>query len=273
MFGKAVKASLCFWLYLLLLISFTACSQPSLLLATTTSTYDSGLLGVLLPPFKKETNIKVEVIAVGTGQALSLGRRGDVDVILGHSPEQEEEFMAQGYGIERHPIMYNDFVLVGPFHDPAGVRGLDILPALGFIARKGSLFVSRGDDSGTHHKERKLWAEAGIKPQGDWYLIAGQGMGQTLTLASEKGAYTLSDRATFLAQRERLRLTILVEGGQRLFNPYSIIAVNPAKHPRVNYQGAKKLIQYLTSPQAQRIIEQFGRGKYGHSLFYPYTRR
>lgn len=248
-----------------------SCSRSSnLLLATTTSAYDTGLLSSLLPPFEQAYNIKVKVIAVGTGQALELGRRGDADVLLVHAPLLEEEFIAQGYGRERRPVMSNDFVLLGPTQDPAGIRGLGTMAALQRIAQQRAFFVSRGDGSGTHLRERELWQRAGMEPEGSWYLSAGQGMGETLTLASEKGAYTLSDRSTYLAQQKRLRLAILVEGGVELFNPYSVITVNPDRYPKVNYKGARKLLEYLTSLQAQRIIEGFGAERFGQPLFRPW---
>jgi tungstate transport system substrate-binding protein len=247
-------------------------SAASLTLATTTSTQDSGLLDALLPEFEKETGIRVKVVAVGTGQALVLGQRGDADVLLVHARAAEEAFVAQGYGVDRRDVMYNDFVLVGPAADPAGVRGTrTAAAALTQIAGRQATFVSRGDESGTHKKEQELWRAAALQPAGDWYLRAGAGMGEALRIASERGAYTLADRATFLAQRKGLQLTLLLEGDRALFNPYGVIAVNPKRVPGVNYAGARRFIQFLMSPPAQRLIADFGRGRYGQPLFHLYT--
>lgn len=247
-----------------------------LVLATTTSTQDTGLLDALLPPFEKETGITVKVIAVGTGQALALGRRGDADVLLVHAPQAEKAFMAEGYGAERRPLMYNDFVLVGPTEDPAGVRGMkSAIQAFGRIAATKSPFVSRGDNSGTHMKERELWASARVRPSGPWYLEAGSGMAATLRLASEKGAYTLSDRGTYLAQgRAREKpgpgLELLCEGAPVLRNPYAVITVSPDRFPDRNAAGARKLVAYLLSEKAQRLIAEFGKERYGQPLFHVY---
>ena len=258
-----------------------------LVLATTTSTYDSGLLDAILPDFEAQYGADVEVIAVGTGQALQLGQNGDADVLLVHARPREDEFVAAGYGVNRQDVMYNDFVLVGPPDDPAGVRGMTDAPAaLTRIARAGSPFVSRGDDSGTHIKEQSLWAETDVpqvdapsikkegatfrRPAGDWYLSIGQGMGAALTAAAEKQAYTLSDRGTFLARKKNgLSLEILVEGDARLFNPYGVIAVNPARHPDVNFAGATAFIEWLTSLPTQEAIGRFGIEQYGMPLFTP----
>ncbi|MFQ5914924.1 MAG: substrate-binding domain-containing protein [Nitrospinota bacterium] len=237
-------------------------------LATTTSTANSGLLDTLLPPFEKARGVKVDVIPVGTGKALKLGRNGDVDVVMVHSPPAEARFVREGYGVGRREFMYNDFVIVGPGEDPAGIRGTeDAVKALTLIAEKGATFISRGDDSGTHKKERRLWEEAGRNPSGAWYLEVGQGMGKSLIIADERRAYTLSDRATYLAFRNKISLKALSEGDPRLFNPYGIIAVNPAKHPHVNYRLATALIAYVTGPEGQRIIREFK--KFGRQLFVP----
>jgi tungstate transport system substrate-binding protein len=249
-------------------------SPTSLTLATTTSTQDSGLLDALLPVFEKESGIHVKVVAVGTGQALALGQRGDADVLLVHARAAEDTFVAQGYGVDRRDVMYNDFVLVGPGADPAGVReARTAAAALARIARRRATFVSRGDESGTHKKEQELWRAAGVQPAGEWYLRAGAGMAEALRIASERGAYTLSDRATFLAQRSGLQLVTLLEGDRALFNPYGVIAVNPRRVPGVNYSGARRFIRFLMSPSAQRLIADFGRARYGQTLFHTYPGR
>ncbi len=237
-------------------------------LATTTSTANSGLLDVLLPPFEKAHGVRVDVIPVGTGKALKLGRNGDVDVVMVHSPKAEVRFVWEGQGVNRREFMYNDFVIVGPGEDPAGIRrSKDAVRALSLIAEKGATFVSRGDDSGTHKKERELWEEAGYHPFGAWYLEVGQGMGKTLIVADERRAYTLADRATYLAFRGKINLEVLSEGDTRLFNPYGIIAVNPAKHPHVNHHLALALIAYVTGPEGQGVIRKFKR--FGRQLFVP----
>lgn len=258
-----------------------------LVLATTTSTDDSGLLKAILPDFEARYGATVEVIAVGTGQAIQLGENGDADVILVHAREREDAFVAEGYGVNRQDVMYNDFVIVGPASDPAGIAGMtDAVAALTKIAESQSTFVSRGDDSGTHTKEQTLWrasdvplVEASslksadttfIRPAGDWYLSIGQGMGATLTMANEQGAYTLSDRATYLARKlEGLDLEILTEGDSRLFNPYGVIAVNPERYPTVNAAGAAAFIDWLTSLETQQLISQFGVADFGMPLFIP----
>ncbi|HEY74569.1 MAG TPA: extracellular solute-binding protein [Thermoflexia bacterium] len=249
----------------------TPTAPPRLILATTTSTYDSGLLDYLLPAFEEETGIQVEVVAVGTGQALELGRNGDADVLLVHAPDQEEAFVGMGYGVDREPVMYNDFVIVGPEEDPAGVAGLtNAAVAFAQIAAAEAPFVSRGDNSGTHMKERRIWLEAGIGPEGDWYISAGQGMGAVLTMAEELGAYTLTDRGTYLSRlAEGYSLPILVEGDPLLFNPYHVMAVNPEVHPNVNYEGAKRFIEWLTSLETQERIGAFTHAATGQPLFHP----
>ncbi len=249
----------------------TPTSPPRLILATTTSTYDSGLLDYLLPAFEEETGIEVEVVAVGTGQALEMGRNGDADVLLVHAPDQEEAFVGMGYGVDREPVMYNDFVILGPKEDPAGIGGMtDAAVAFARIAATESPFVSRGDNSGTHMKERRIWLEAGIAPEGAWYISAGQGMGAVLIMANELGAYTLSDRGTYLSCRTEVQnLVILVEGDPLLFNPYHVIAVNPRLHPTVNYEGARKFIEWLTSLETQERIAAFTCSDTGEQLFYP----
>ena len=242
----------------------------TLTLATTTSTRDSGLLDVLVPMFEKETGIEVKVIAVGSGQALELGRRGDADVLLTHAPETEDEFIAEGHGVQRRGLMHNNFVLVGPQTDRTEIKGqTSIAEAFRQIARSDSPFISRGDESGTHMTEKKIWNTAGIEPQGEWYVQAGSGMAEALRMASEKRAYTLSDRGTFLAQRERLDLTIFSEGDPFLRNPYSVIIVNSEKHPSVNRQAASRFSEFLLSPEVQRVIGEFGVERFGQPLFFP----
>lgn len=237
-------------------------------LATTTSTENSGLLGVLLPPFEKESGYEVHVIAVGTGKALRLAREGDVDLVLVHARADEDRLVADGYGVSRRDVMYNDFVIIGPPNDPAGIRGLrDAVAALTRIAATTNPFVSRGDESGTHKKEQSLWQAAGITPTGRWYREAGQGMGKVLLMAGELDAYTLTDRGTWLAYRDRNPLEILAQGDERLFNPYGIIATNPAKYPEVNHPGAMRLIEWITSRAGQAIIHAFRR--HGELLFIP----
>lgn len=256
----------------MLVFGLVGCSTRSstIILATTTSTYDSGLLDVLLPEFTKRTGIQVKPVAVGTGEAIAMGERGEADVLLVHAREAEDKFMADGFGAVRKDVMHNDFVLIGSVSDPAGIRDLDsVREAFQRIARSKSLFISRGDDSGTHKKELKIWKEAGITPQGEWYIESGQGMGETVRIADEKGAYTLSDRGTYLSLKDTVRLEVLVEGDQVLFNPYGVIAVNPEKFPHVNFQGAMEFIEFITSVEGQNIIKNFGVDKYGKPLFYP----
>ncbi|HNR13968.1 MAG TPA: substrate-binding domain-containing protein [Thermodesulfobacteriota bacterium] len=258
---------------LVLAFSFTvagAAEEARLRLATTTSTQDTGLLDVLHPPFEKKMGVKVDVIAVGTGKALELGSRGDVDVVLVHAREAEDKFVGDGYGVNRRDVMVNDFVIVGPDSDPAKIKGMsDAVEALRKIAATQAPFVSRGDDSGTHKKELSLWAKAGIKPSGPWYAEAGQGMGPVLTMAGEKQAYTLSDRGTFLAYRGKVSLQIMSEGGKDLLNPYGVIAVNPVKFPGVKYDLAMAYIQYLTGAEGQKIIGEYGKDAFGQALFTP----
>jgi len=237
-------------------------------MATTTSTENSGLFTVIQPVFERQLGIKVHVIAVGTGKALELGRRGDVDVVLVHARAAEEAFVKEGYGDARHEIMYNDFVIVGPASDPAGVRGLhDAGKALQKIAAAGAPFVSRGDDSGTHKKEQILWKQAGVEPVGAWYRQAGQGMGKTLQIAAEMDAYTLVDRGTWLAYRAKSPLQLQVTGGAELRNPYGIIAVSVERYPEVNHDGATRLIQWFESDEAHALIA--GYRVDGEQLFYP----
>jgi tungstate transport system substrate-binding protein len=253
----------------LLGVSCSAKESKTLTLATTTSTQDSGLLDVLVPMFRARTGIEVKVVAVGTGQALQLGRRGDADVLLVHDPIAETKFMAEGFGAERREVMSNDFLLVGPSADPASVKGqASIAEAFGRIARSDSPFASRGDESGTHQKEKEIWQKAGVQPQGAWYISAGAGMGQVLRMASEKHAYTLTDRGTFLAQRKGLDLAILSEGDPVLVNRYSVIVVPPEKHPHVQTQPAQQFADFLLSAETQKVIGNFGTDRYGQPLFF-----
>jgi tungstate transport system substrate-binding protein len=243
-----------------------------LTLATTTSTRDSGLLDLLVPMFEKEMGIEVKVIAVGSGQALELGRRGDADVLLTHAPDAEARFMAEGDGQQRRPVMVNDFVLVGPQADPARTMGQrSSMEAFRRIAQSASPFISRGDESGTHMKEQSIWKDAEVDPQPPWYIQAGAGMAEALRMASEKRAYTLADRGTFLAQRHRLDLTILSEGDPLLRNPYTVIVVSAKKHPHVNDRAASRFSEFLRSPKVQRMIGQFGIGPFGQPLFFPHA--
>lgn len=245
-------------------------AQDSLILATTTSTQDSGLLDDLLPRFEKATGIRVKTIAVGSGEALAMGRRGDADVLLVHSKAAEDEFLAGGYAALRLDVMYNDFVLVGPPSDPADVRGLQAPGAMRRLAEKGALFASRDDRSGTHARELELWKQAGVDPTGrGWYVATGQGMGETARIASEKRAYTLADRGTFLALRKSLDLAVLVEGDATLRNSYRVLVVSPEKHPKVRAAAARRFAEWLVSEEAQRAIGAFGRERFGQPLFVP----
>ncbi|MGR9073145.1 MAG: substrate-binding domain-containing protein [Gammaproteobacteria bacterium] len=237
-------------------------------MATTTSTENSGLLAVLNPPFEKRYGVRLDVLAVGTGKALRLGENGDVDLVLVHAPEAEKAFVEAGQGVERIPVMHNDFVIAGPPTDEAGVKNApDAVSALKSIAERHAGFISRGDDSGTHKKELALWRAAETTPQAPWYVAAGQGMGAVLTMADEKNAYTLTDRGTYLAYRDKIGLTIVFEGDQALYNPYHVIAVNPENHRHVNYDLAQKYIRFLVGAEGQAIIQNFTAG--GQRLFYP----
>ncbi|HDS11437.1 MAG TPA: tungsten ABC transporter substrate-binding protein [Candidatus Wirthbacteria bacterium] len=229
-----------------------------IILATTTSTENSGLLDYILPEFTSQTGIEVQVVAVGTGAALELGKNGDADVLLVHARAQEDAFVADGHGVDREDVMYNDFVVIGPIADPAGIKGLEtVSKAFAKIADSGSTFVSRGDNSGTHVKELAIWEAAGVELEGSWYVESGQGMGETLNMADEMQAYTLTDRATYVAYRNDLQLPILLEGDEVLFNPYGVMAVSPDKYPDLNYAGATSLINWLISSEGQALIESF----------------
>lgn len=248
-----------------------AATPDRLILATTTSTQDSGLLEYLLPDFEKEFNTKIDVIAVGTGQALQLGKDGNADVLLVHARSQEDAFMKAGDGVRREDVMYNDFVIVGPESDPAKIKGTTTaVDAFKKIAAALAPFISRGDKSGTNTKELAIWKLAGITPQGSWYISAGQGMGEVLTMANEQQAYTLSDRATYLTMtRKGLKLAILVEKDKDLLNPYGVIAVNPSKGSQINADLANKFIDWIISVPVQQKIAEFGKADFGISLFTP----
>jgi tungstate transport system substrate-binding protein len=241
-----------------------------LILATTTSTQDSGLLDVLVPAFENETDRQVKTVAVGSGEAIELASRGEADVLLVHSPDDEEEFMASGKGGTRRIVMHNDFVIVGPPDDPAGIRGMSSTAALERIAQNEEApFVSRGDDSGTHALELKLWDEGGVRPAGSWYQETGQGMGATLRIADQKRGYTVADRGTYLSTGDSTDLDVLVEGEPRLLNVYHVIGVDPGAGPRVNAAGGRAFADWIVSPAAQRMIGAFGRKEFGRPLFVP----
>ncbi len=243
-------------------------ARPDLLLATTTSTQDSGLLDVLVPDFEKNTGYKVKTTAVGTGAALALGAKGDADVLLVHAPGSELAYMSQGNGDERVLVMHNDFLLVGPANDPASAKGKPIVDALKAVAASRAPFISRGDNSGTDLLEKALFTKAGVTPVAPWYVESGTGMGQSLTVASEKKAYIITDRATYLARRSSLALEIMVGGDLDLLNVYHVITVNAAKFPRVNRRGAEAFASYLVSPGAQSLIGAFGKDRFGQALFF-----
>lgn len=245
-----------------------ASAAPNLTLATTTSTENSGLLGFLLPLYEAKCQCKVKVIAVGTGKALELGKNGDVDVVLVHARPAEDKFVAAGHGVNRRDVMYNDFIIVGPPSDPAGVKGMrDVLAALRKIHDSGAKFISRGDNSGTDQMEKAYWKTLSIVPEGKSYISAGVGMGQVLSMASELKAYTLTDRATYGAYRARTGLEISVQGDPKMFNPYGVIAVNPQRWPAVNYRGAMDFIEWLTSAEGQKHIARYKVS--GEQLFFP----
>jgi len=254
---------------LLLGVLPAARAQDRIILAATTSTADTGLLDHLLPVFEASTKIKVKVIAVGTGEALAMGRRGDADVLLVHSRRAEEAFMAEGMGSLRMDVMHNDFLLVGPAADPAQAKGLPIRAALQRIHAAGAAFVSRGDDSGTHKKEQELWKDAGVAPAGRALISTGQGMGESARVATEKRAYLLIDRGTYLALRPTLELVPIAEGSRELFNPYGVIVVNPARHPKGKANQAEAFARWLVTPAAQALIGDFGKAQFGQALFFP----
>ena len=246
-------------------------AQTTLVMASTTSTEQSGLFGHLLPAFKAASGLDVKVVALGTGQALDMGRRGDADVLFVHDPVAEEKLVADGFGLQRWPVMYNDFVLIGPGNDPAQVRGKDIAQALQKVAQSQAAFVSRGDKSGTHAAELRYWAMAGTSNMGAGYKACGCGMGPALNMAASMGAYVLADRGTWLSFKNRADLAVLVQGDERLFNPYGVIAVNPAKHPHVKVKEAQRFIDWVTSPAGQAHIAAYKIG--GEQLFFPSAKR
>lgn len=258
---------------IVLLAGFVFAAAPGMAaedirLATTTSTENSGLLKVILPVFEAKYGGKVRVVAVGTGAALKLGENGDADVMLVHARPLEDKFMAAGFGSVRKDVMYNDFIIIGPKRDPAGVRGSkDVIAALKKISASGAKFVSRGDESGTHQMEKDYWKRAGMAAQGAWYVSAGQGMGQVLTMAGQLEGYTLTDRATYAAYKDKTGLETLFEGDPKMLNPYGIIAVNPRKHPAVNHRGAMALVTWMTAPQGQQAIAAFRIN--GVQMFFP----
>lgn len=251
--------------------TFALAAPKTIILATTTSTQDSGLLDVLVPQFEKESGYKVKTISVGSGQAMKMGEKGEADVLLVHSPEAEKKFMAGGFGVTRRLVMHNDFVIVGPASDPARINtAKSSVDALQRIAKSGALFASRGDNSGTHAKEKGLWKGAGISPDGQkWYQQTGLGMGQTLNVAAEKKGYTLTDRATYLSLKKGLGLEIIVEGDSKLLNIYHVIELNPVKGAKVNVQGGKAFADFMVAKKTQEVIGRFGVGKFGAPLFFP----
>ncbi|AEG58805.1 substrate-binding domain-containing protein [Desulforamulus ruminis] len=241
------------------------------ILATTTSTQDSGLLDVLQPEFEKQTGYTLKIIAVGTGAALAMGEKGEADVLLVHAPASEKALVDSGVGLNYSLVMHNDFILVGPENDPAGIKeAKTTAEAMKKIYDKGAIFVSRGDDSGTHKKELEIWKEAGLDPKGQqWYQEAGSGMGQTLNIASEKQGYTLADRATYLAQKNNIKLAILLQGDKSLLNIYHVMNVNPEKFSKVNAEGGKAFVDFMIAKETQEMIGKFGVDKYGEPLFFP----
>ncbi|MBM3707914.1 MAG: tungsten ABC transporter substrate-binding protein [Actinobacteria bacterium] len=271
---KAMVAILAIALFAaaLCLPSAGCAKDKELILASTTSTQDSGLFDALLPSFEEATGYKVKVIAVGSGEAIELGKKGEADVILVHSRKAEDQFVEGGYGVNRKDVMHNDYLIVGPEEDPAQISRMTLAAdAFKAIADSKSLFVSRADDSGTHKKELSIWEKLKITPSEDWYIETGQSMGETLRIADEKQGYTLTDNGTWLAQKENFTLVELVMGDKALYNPYGVIAVNYKKHSniKINYEGAMAFINWITGPEGQGIIKEFGVEKYGQPLFYP----
>ncbi len=246
-------------------------ANPNLILATTTSTQDSGLLDVLVPMFEEQTGYTVQTIAVGTGEALKMGEEGNADVLLVHAPSSEKTFMEGGHGQDRFLVMHNDFIVVGPAADPAGIKGMSTAKeAFAAIFNAGAPFITRGDDSGTHKKELSLWKTAELDPTGQaWYIETGQGMGASMIVASEKAAYILTDRATYLANKDNYQLEILLEGDKGLLNVYHVITVNPAKSDKINYEGALAFANFMIDAATQEVIGQFGVEKFGQPLFIP----
>ncbi len=276
MMNRKAQRNIALWSIMALLILVLAAvsaqaQQKTVILATTTSTQDSGLLDVLIPMFEKQTGYFVKTIAVGSGQAMAMGQKGEADVLLVHSPGAEKKFVAEGFGVNRRLIMHNDFIIVGPPDDPAKIKGLKAASeAVKKIASANALFLSRSDKSGTHSKEMDIWKATGIKPEGEkWYQQTGLGMGQTLNVTAEKKGYTLADRGTYLSMKKNLGLDILVEGDAILLNIYHVIEVNPAKWPKVNVPGGKAFADFMVSNETQGIIKTFGVDKFGSPLFFP----
>ncbi|HEY7221732.1 MAG TPA: substrate-binding domain-containing protein [Candidatus Binatia bacterium] len=245
-------------------------ASRNIILSTTTSTQDSGLLDVLIPLFEKQSGYSVKTVSVGTGQSLALGAKGDADVVLVHAPSLEKKYVAEGKLLRRRLVMYNDFVIIGPKDDPAKIRAAKTATAaLKAIEQAKANFVSRGDNSGTHVLEKNLWKQAGIEPKGSWYIDAGQGMGATLNIANERNAYTITDRGTYLALSKKISLPILIEGDKALLNIYSVMEVNPANGPRINAAGGRAFADFMVAPKTQSVIKSFGVEKFGQSLFVP----
>jgi tungstate transport system substrate-binding protein len=273
MLQRTTRTTACLAIALTLTV-LAACGQKTeskdIILATTTSTQDSGLLDLLVPIFEENSGYRVKTIAVGTGEALAMGKRGDADVLLAHAPEQEKAIVDEGFAVNRLGVMYNDFLIVGPEEDPAQIGGSENGAwSLARIAAAGSRFTSRGDNSGTHIREMGLWRAAAVEPADEWYISTGQGMGATLLIGSEKGAYVLTDRGTYLALKERTALVPLVEGDPLFKNIYSVLEVNPERFPKVNNPGAKAFSEFIRSVEAQELIRTFGVEEYGQPLFFP----
>lgn len=277
-------------LTLLMVLTLSGCGQsnqnkPSvqeppkdrtMVLSTTTSTQDSGLLDFLLPEFKKDTGITVKVVAKGTGAAIEMGKNGDADCLLVHAKAQEEQFVKDGFGVQRFDVCYNDFIFVGPKNDPAKLKEKahsDPVQALKVLSETKSAFISRGDESGTHSKEKELWKGAGITPQGEWYISAGKGMGPVLQMADEKKAYTLADRATYLSMKNKLELSVVTEKNDKLYNQYGVIAVNPQKFSTIKAKEAEEFVKWILSEKGQKLIGEFGKEKFGQSLFIPNAKK
>ncbi len=275
MFGKRYRVSIAVFCFFIMngFIGIGFAGEPKnkdIILATTTSTVDSGLLDVLLPVFEKLTGYRVKTISVGTGQALAMGEKGEADVLLTHAPASEKKLVDTGAVTNYQLVMHNDFILVGPAEDPAGIKGKTSIESLKAIAAKKALFISRGDDSGTHKKELSIWKKAEVTPAGaEWYQETGQGMGATVLMASEKKAYTLTDRATYLAQKANIKLEILSQGDPSLLNIYHAMEVNVAKFAKVNADGAKAFVEFMVDPRTQKVIGSFGMDKFGEPLFFP----
>ena len=255
----------------MVMLSAAGCTSANqeVILATTTSTTDSGLLDVLKPEFDKQTGYDLTIVSVGSGAAIAMGEKGEADALLVHSPKDEQRIEDVGVAVDRQLVMHNDFVLVGPADDPAGIKGQPVEAAFKAIAERKALFLSRGDESGTHKKELGIWEKAGISPAGEWYQETGTGMGATLNVAAEKKGYTLTDRATYLALQGNMDLQILLEGDQELLNIYHVMQVNPEKFAKVNAKGGKAFVDFMTAPGTQEIIKTFGADKFGQPLFFP----